>query len=645
MRSILLYLLPLSVAAAALAGQPVRTNQQGIDFKPPAAREQWLRRRSDLRTQILVAAGLHPMLPRTPLNARVYDRKNAGDYSVEKVVLETLPGYFVSGNLYRPAGGMGRVPGILNPHGHWPKGRMEPDLQARCAGQARMGAVAFMYDMIGYADSAPFGHSFTNDRLQALGFSLSGLQLWNSIRALDWLVSLPDVDPNRIACTGESGGGTQTFLLAAVDDRIAVSAPVCMVSDHFQGGCQCENAPTLRVGADNVEIAAMVAPRPQILIGATGDWSSRIMEKGVPEIRGVYRLFDAEDRLDAVVHEAPHNYNLRSRESVYSFLRRHLWQRADEAPVREAAFTPRTAEELTTWTPDHPRPAGAATPASLEHYLEEVARQQAAALAPSAASWSRSRDLIRDNLRHRLGLASVENEPVSAAAREVSPGEFMVELARPRMQRSSRIQVRLPRGRPSGALVLALPAEEESERQPDISQALLSKARAHGLAVVLAAPSPQALPAAARDRQRSSFFTTYNRTALAEQVIDILDAVQYARQYGPVRLAGLGQAGPAAMLAAPFAGGLHRFAADAAGWEWPDAMPVTHPAMLPGVHRTGGMRSFAALLAGQPGLIHNHGLGPDVSWLRAARREGAHGEPALLSRTAAADEVAAALGI
>jgi cephalosporin-C deacetylase-like acetyl esterase len=114
--------------------------------------------------------------------------------------------------------------------------------------------------MVGYGDSKPFGHKFLDDRLRRHGLSLVTLQAWNSLRALDWLTALPDVDPARIGCTGESGGATQTLLLAGLDERIKVAAPVVMVSDTFQGGCTCENAAGLRIGTDNIEFAALIAP-------------------------------------------------------------------------------------------------------------------------------------------------------------------------------------------------------------------------------------------------------------------------------------------------------------------------------------------------------------------------------------------------
>ena len=209
------------------------------------------------------------MFPKTPLNPQVYGKLDRDGYTIEKVVLETFPGFTLSGNLYRPARATGKVPGMLCPHGHWEDGRVNPEVQQRCIRWAKLGCVVFMYDMVGYNDSKPFTHAFLNDRLRRWGLSLPTLQTWNSIRALDWLTSLPDVDVARIGCTGESGGGTQTFLLTALDDRIKVSAPVVMVSDTFQGGCVCENAAGLRHGTDNVEFAAMCAPRPLILVGAT----------------------------------------------------------------------------------------------------------------------------------------------------------------------------------------------------------------------------------------------------------------------------------------------------------------------------------------------------------------------------------------
>lgn len=203
-----------------------------------ATKDEWLKRRAELRRQILVANGLWPLPTKTPLNAQVFGKIERGDYTVEKVYFESLPGFYVTGNLYRPTKGPVKKPGILNPHGHWGQGRLanEPSgsISGRCITQARRGYVAFSWDMTGYVDSQQVKHNFAGAPLW--GLSLMALQTWNSVRSLDFLQALPDVDANRLGVTGESGGGTQTFLLTAIDDRVQWAVPVNMISAHMQGG-------------------------------------------------------------------------------------------------------------------------------------------------------------------------------------------------------------------------------------------------------------------------------------------------------------------------------------------------------------------------------------------------------------------------
>src|SRR5262249_9553954 len=247
--------------------------------------------------------------------------------------------FYLAGNLYRPLGhGAGPFPAILNPHGHWSNGRMAdtPDgsIAARCISFARQGMVAFSYDMVGFNDtffpdygvvpSADFykrHNRFATNRVNLLwNISLMGLQTWNSVRALDFLISLPDVDRSRLACTGESGGGTQTFMLGALEDRLAAQAPIVMVSHTMQGGCLCENAPGLRVEYSNMEIAASAAPRPQLLVAATGDWTKDTLTVEGPAIRHIYELLHAADRFSFFRFDFDHNYNQTSREAVYEWL-------------------------------------------------------------------------------------------------------------------------------------------------------------------------------------------------------------------------------------------------------------------------------------------------------------------------------------
>jgi hypothetical protein len=251
---------------------------------------EWQARRRMLRDQILASAGLTPMPKKTPLRPQIFGRLDRDGYSIEKVFLETLPGYYLGGNLFLPRGSSGKLPGILIAHGHWEYGRLENQPLNSTPKQgitmARQGYVVFAYDMVGYNDTIQTTHEFGGLREQLWSFGPLSLQLWNSIRALDFLLSLDDVDPERVGITGASGGGTQTLLLTAVDDRIRFSAPVNMVSAIMQGGCVCENAPGLRRGTNNVEIAALAAPRPMILISGPQDWTKNVAHEEYPRSGG-----------------------------------------------------------------------------------------------------------------------------------------------------------------------------------------------------------------------------------------------------------------------------------------------------------------------------------------------------------------------
>jgi len=343
----------------------------------------WKKRAAALQKQILVGAKLDPLPERTPLKPVIHKRRDYGGddgYSTEAAAFEARPGFHVFGTLYRPANpktaanAAGKQPAILCPHGHArgpAGGRYRADQQHRCATLARMGAVVFSYDMVGFGDSGHLGWDHKHQQ------SLT-LQTWSSIRAIDFLESLDDVDPERIAVTGCSGGGTQTFLLTALDQRVAAAAPVVMVSAHFFGGCTCESGmpihKTKELETNNAEIAALTAAetaRPLLLVSVGGDWTKNTPRVEYPYIRRIYDLHGKGDLVEnAHFPNQKHGYQFLKRQAMYPFMVKHLKLSRDGVYDKttelydESKTTVETPEQMRVFDAATPLPADALKPGS-----------------------------------------------------------------------------------------------------------------------------------------------------------------------------------------------------------------------------------------------------------------------------------------
>ncbi len=424
------------------------------------------------------------MPDRTPLNANVFDDLKRDDYIVSKVYFESLPGLFVTGNLYRPVGD-GPFPAILSPHGHWAYGRLENSATASVPGRAinlaRQGFVVFTYDMMGYNDSWQLEHrAFGGQREKLWGLSMAGLQLWNGIRGLDFLESLPYVQRDKIGATGASGGGTQVFLLAAIDQRVAVSAPVNMISLHMQGGCLCENQPGLRIDTNNVEIAATIAPRPLLMVSATGDWTSNTLEREYPAVRALYALQGAPDRVHAVRFEAPHNYNVQSREAVYAWMARWLQNAPPNVRREERPFTADPLPDLLVF---HKRP--------VPQNAVDAAKLTANWIAAARGQLSTTPLEVRARaLRHALAFG-----PPLPSSTPVAPPV-------PEVRRGRRRQVTV--------IVAGIDADLEKEMR---SAKFILK-------------PVDFTPFDAAEAAKIPHFDTYNRTAASQRVADIVEALR-----------------------------------------------------------------------------------------------------------------------
>ena len=406
-------LLAAAAAASAQQGKPRMMRdymQQLYDASPLSfdgvkSSDDWRRWRPAAYQALRKALGLERLPPRSPLKPRVVGVGQRRGYVVEKVVFETRPNFLMTANLYRPGSVTGRVPAVLCVHGHTMKGKTSAAVQIRSMNYARAGWVVLAVDATGHGERVHIGHRRTF-AMVATGMTLEGVQVWDNMRAVDYLLSRPEVDGKRIGITGCSGGGNQTMYTAAVDERIAAAVPVCSVST-LRGqiftpngiGCQCECIPDLmRYGLENAAVCALIAPRPLLVLSGELDRCFPVVHTRVADehLGGFYEAIGHPDRYRYVERRVPHGYPRALRELAHAWFDRWFNKRPAAAAWREGRSQPAPAESLWCF-PDGKLPADSATLASLAH---ERGRKQLAGLKPAetAAARGKLRGRIRDEV-------------------------------------------------------------------------------------------------------------------------------------------------------------------------------------------------------------------------------------------------------
>jgi uncharacterized protein len=325
----------------------------------------WEARAALVRNGMQRKMKLYPWPAKTPLKAVLHDKKifTASGITVENVYFESFPGFFVTGNVYRPINVTGKPAGILRVHGHGYAPRFADDFQRHCAAMSSMGAIVFGYDMVGKSESNQVPHCFPD--------AVIALQTWNSMRAVDFLLSL-GADSSRIGITGESGGGTQSYLAAALDPRIALSMPGVIVGGTsagiWMGGCNCE-ATGMGIHQDtdskneivdyqtnSVDMAAMTAPRFQLILSDKNDpLAPDAPTTTMPYLKTIYKYYGADADLENFQDTTGHNYHFNKREASYRFLAAKF--KMGPAIPDESLFAPLAPEQLLAFPAAFPRPA------------------------------------------------------------------------------------------------------------------------------------------------------------------------------------------------------------------------------------------------------------------------------------------------
>ncbi|MGY8657417.1 MAG: alpha/beta hydrolase family protein [Verrucomicrobiales bacterium] len=636
-------------------------------FTPPTTKEEWGQRSEKLRHALKVSVGLFPEPDRSPLNPVIHGKIDCGNFTIEKVYFETRPGFFLTGSLYRPKGGSGKRPGVLCPHGHWNEARFydageasvkkqikegaeavletgRNPIQARCVGLARLGCTVLQYDMLGYCDndqiSYQLAHRFAKQRPEMIAEknwglytpqaeshlqSIMMLQTWNSMRAIDFLQGLDDVDPERIAVTGASGGGTQTFVISALDPRVKVSMPAVMVSTAMQGGCTCENSTLMRVTDGNIAFAALFAPKPLGLIAAD-DWTKEMATKGFPELKKTYEILGAPDKI--MLHdrtEFGHNYNLPSRQAMYRWFNEHL-DLGSRKPDVEQPYKRLTEKDLTVWDDKHPKPKGGD---DFERKLlvaltEDSAKKVTADPEVARRGW----EVVLDSKLQEAG--KVEWQLVSKKDRGSyleMPGlhnnltyneQVPVVWLYPKANWNKHAVIWLS---PDGKAGLY---DQNGEPRAEVKKLLADGNSVCGIDLFLQGEfvaDGKAVSETRRvmnPRESAAYTLGYNRPLFVQRLHDVLSAITMIRNDQPgaekIDLVGLKGAGHWAAAANFVAGeALDRVAIETGGFEFIKVKNIRDPDLLPGASKYGDVGGLIKLAAKAPWVVDEKGL-PD--WLK-----------------------------
>ena len=662
----------LTASAEDVRLQPLKDLNGYFPFNPPGSLSEWEHRKEYVRRQILVAAGLWPMPTKTPLNAVIHGKIDCDGYTVEKVYFESAPGLFVTGNLYRPKSIQGRVPGVMFAHGHRKDARFyltpedtlrkkiadgeerferagRSNYQAQCRQLALMGCVVWQWDMLGDSDSIQLSrqlvHGFAKQRpemnttehwglyspqAEAHCQNVMGLQTLHAIRGLDFLLSLPEVDPRRTAITGGSGGGTQTMLLAAIDDRIQLSFPVVMVSTAMQGGCTCENASLLRVNTGNVEFAALFAPKPQGMNSAN-DWTKEMATKGFPELQQLYGAYGKKDNVFLRRGEHfPHNYNAVTRSAFYTFLNKHF-KLGFPAPVIEHDFDPLPPERLTVWDDQHPAPKAADPDFErklLAWFTEDAERQiRAAAATPEGLQ-----NLIRPAVEVLIGRTFGNAGDVGWAFKDEQDRGNCVERTGTLLNKTYGEEVNVVWLCPkhwNGRVVIWLDdpgkaalRSADGSVKPAVLKLVQAGAAVLGADLFLQGGEPvKQTRAVANRREYAGYTFGYNHALFAQRTHDVLTIVSLLRhtEVGPcpnpktVAIAGWHSTGPIVAAAGALAGeAIDRVAVDTQRFRFGKLLDYRDPMFLPGGAKYLDLRGLIALNAPRPLWLAGEGQEPAI---------------------------------
>ncbi len=393
----------------------------------PKDKAEWDARASGVKHELARALGLDPMPEKTPLNARVTGRAERPEYFIENVVFESRPNFLVTANVYVPKGVELPAPAIVVVPGHAMDDGKNYALYMRAQlGLLRLGCIVLGYDPIGQGErKAPgFDHLMGYGSL-LVGQTNEGMIVWDTMRAVDYLLTRPDVDPKRLGLTGNSGGGENTFYTMPLEERFSAAASFCFVCSYEDwirdGGnhCICNHLPGILNHMEEFEIIGLNAPRP--FLSGSGAEDKIFPIAGVrltcERARRIYAMHDAADRMVNIDVPLGHGWSDPLREAGYGWMSKWLLGKGDGSPVKEAQFEledPKSPDMLCF--DGNPIPAESETVVTLNRKRAEALRAAYNTPPGDNAAWEEQADALRNAIWEVFGGRPAESAPETRTA-------------------------------------------------------------------------------------------------------------------------------------------------------------------------------------------------------------------------------------
>lgn len=605
----------LSAQFLAFVQQRARALRSGD--APPVELAEWEARRRVLSKRLTQSWGPFPS-EHCDLQPRTLGRLQRVGYRVEKLVLQTRPGVLMTANAYVPDGA-GRRAAVLCVHGHWAGAKQDPVVQARCIGLCKLGFFVLSVDAFGAGERGvgralgEYHGAMVAATLWPTGLALAGLQVYDNMRAVDYLQSRPEVDAKRIGVTGTSGGGNQTMYLGAVDDRLQCVVPACSVGTYqaYLGAacCMCEVTPAALSYTEEWGLLAMVAPRALMLINATRDafqFSVGEAQKSLAAAQKVFALYGKSNHARHAIFESKHDYSRPMREAMYGWMTLHLKRQGDGAPIAEPDFEVEEPATLRCF-PGETRPENFVT---LPQFAAAEARRilRRRARPKHLEQWQADRMFMEQTLPRVLGTSPTDPPRDVRVTRGQTADERNIEFtSEPGLV--IRARHRAAQGRRRGlTLILDLDNGQRAAQSPlaDVLRqsgwdVLAADLRGTGAAAV---PGDQV--AAAPDHNSAEWSMWIGRPLLGQWLRDVsclLSAVDQHCGGLPelTAVVGIGSAGVVALTAAALDDRLGRVAALGTLASYVSSQPYRGQRlgiMVPGILRdVGDLPHLAALIA------------------------------------------------